>query len=177
MKIANVLHNDEVISELHTRAANLRIERFCRQMPYAKYMDSLNKYTTHSCIGLGYTIGGEIVAIPDFSDIEKAVRGVNAECRGRTSEILQKINRDDTRIDVYTLYESSDFLRLDDGSLVGIIQGVPHDYFYIPLHSDPNRELDNFRIESIISNYNGYMSTKHPNWVIHTVGWFDAKSQ
>jgi len=175
MEINNILHNNETVSDLHAKAAALQIERFCKQMPYGKYMLGDNRYEAHNCIGLGYTIGGEIVAIPDFTKIEGVVRNIRS--RMQMIDTLQQVNRDDARAEVYALYESADFLRLDDGSLVGIKQGLQHDYFYIPVRSDMDTGFSSFRIESILSNYNAYMTTIHPNWVIHTVGWFDIKSK
>ena len=180
MNITKIMTESDAISELYLSAAEIQLNRFCKQMPRCQCIDADNKYTTHLCSGIGYTFGGTIVGLPNLVECERVLYTIYQRHHGRISSIIQDaeyISLSHTAT-VSPLYETSDILRLNDGELVGIRAQYGHynlvlsPFIYDKLILDWN----NYWIRSLQAT-NASIWTEHPDWIISSVLWFDKEQR
>ena len=180
MPITKIMSEPDVISELYLTAAEMQLNRFCKQMPYHRCIDIDNRYTTCIYSGIGYTFGGTVVGIPDLTEYEQTLYAIYQNHHGRISSII----RDDaymslvSKITAISLYETSEILRLDDGALVGIRANVG----LYNLAISPNI-LDNLQLNwrsywnNVLKNTNVRVYTTRPDWAISSVLWFEEEQE
>lgn len=169
------------IPELCLATAKLRLAQFNRQMPHGKAIRENTRYATRTYSGIGYTYGGKIVGIPDIKKDEQMLEAIYYTHRGFIPDIERDQMYNDIKNDlfVYELCETSNILRLDDGSLVGIqTMDWKKCFPLIPIFTGEDDKLCWRRYwMGIVRGYNILMHTYYPDQVINTVLWFDEEQE